>query len=97
MYAVRARVPTARRLRTMTLPVEGYEGQTLENGCVSSDAAKQGAPIPGSDAPSGSDSATGGSDTSAVSALTRHPVGPHTGEAYAYAWVEALLARGEEL
>lgn len=82
---------------TLTLPVEGYEGPTLENGCVSSDPAKQGAPIPGSDAPSGSDSATGGSATSAASAPTRHPVGPHTGEAYAYAWVEALLARGEEL
>lgn len=82
---------------TLTTGFERYEGQTLGIDAISSDPAKQGAPIPGSDAPSGSDSATGGSATSVASALTRHPVGPHTGEAYAYAWVEELLARGEEL
>lgn len=67
-----------------------------ENAGIPAGSAKEGEPILGANDPSRSDSATTGSDSSVASSTTRHPVGPHTGEAFAYLWVEAILARGEE-
>lgn len=74
---------------TRTKTLLGYRGESTENVGISGAVEKEGGPIPGLEGGSGDDSATTGSASPAV--------GPHTGEAMAYLWVETLLARGEEL
>ena len=79
---------SAPEIVTRTSSLRGYARDSRENHGVSSGVGNGGGPIPGSDGPSGSDSATAGSDSPAL--------GPLTGEALAYLWVEQILARGEE-
>lgn len=80
--AVFTQVPGAARNARIDSPAAETTGEQA------SGQSRDGAD-PGEDPPPRSDSATTGSDTPAI--------GPLTGEAMAYLWVEQLLARGEEL